>query len=200
MPPLTANMLDLTDKELTSLIVSGDNAAFRLLYDRYRDPIYGYALALTRSKEIAADIVQDVFLKVWMNRGALNPELSIKSFLFRCVKNQVLDQLKRAVHDEKFRRHLLNSSPEGIDSTGQIIFSRELERIQTAAISRLPGQRRLIFKMSRVEGMSHGEIADELGISPHTVKDQLVKATRFVRLYLKQHGEIASLMVYLTQL
>lgn len=130
-------------------------------------------------------------MKIWVKKDTLNPELSIKSYLYTTTRNYVFDYLRKAVHDQKFREYFLQIYTEDTGLMDDILYTRQLEVIKMNAIARLPAQRQLIFRMSKVQGCSNQEIADQLGISVNTVRDQLVKASRFVRHYLCQHADIS---------
>jgi RNA polymerase sigma-70 factor (family 1) len=187
-------MLDATDEILCKRIMERDQEAFRELYEKYRDPIYGYTLKLCGLPDVASDAVQEVFLKIWLKCEQLNPALSLRAYLFTSTRNYVFDYLKKAVHDKNFREHFLQLYTEDTGAMDDILYTRQLEVIKMNAISQLPAQRQRIFRMSKVQGLSNQEIADNLGISVNTVRDQLVKASRFVRHYLYQHADISIVM------
>lgn len=184
-------MLEATDEALCGLIRRGEAAAFNVLYDRYRHQIYGYVLNLCGSQDVALDAVQEVYMQIWLRAESMDPERSIKSYLFRSARNYVLDYLKKAVHQQSFRQHFMQAFEEGLASSEHALYSKQLETIKHNAVSRLPAQRQLIYTMSKVDGLSNKEIADSLGISINTVRDQLVKASRFVRVYLLRNADIA---------
>lgn len=185
---------DTTDEALCAMIRDGDQAAFSILYDRYRNQVYGYALKLCCSPEVALDAVQEVFMKIWVRHEALDPSRRLKAYLFRSARNYVFDYLKKAVHDEKFRKWFLHIYEEGLNLSEHQLYTKQLENLQMNAISCLPAQRQLIYKMSKMDGLSNQEIAGRLGISVNTVRDQLVKASRFVRGYLLRYADIAVLL------
>lgn len=194
-------MLEATDEALCGQIRLGDAAAFNVLYDRYRHQLYGYVLKLCGSQDVALDAVQEVFMHLWLRAEALDPARSIKSYLFRSARNFVLDYLKKAVHQQAFRQYFMHAFEEGTASSDHLLYSKQLETLKHNAVSRLPAQRQLIYTMSKVDGYSNKEIADRLGISINTVRDQLVKASRFVRVYLLRNADIAMLLaaVYAAQ-
>lgn len=187
-------MVHATDEELCLQIVESSQPAFRVLYERYNNAIFCYALKLCGSREMALDVVQEVFLKVWVKQKTLNPSLSIKAYLFKCARNLILDHLKKAVYDEQFRLNFLNSYEHDPAPVVNALYSKQLEEIRMDAIGQLPGQRQLIYKLSKVEGLTNQEIAVQLGLSINTVKDQLSKASRFIRQYLHQHADLALLL------
>ncbi len=184
-------MLEATDEALCGMIRRGEAAAFNVLYDRYRHQIYGYVLKLCGSQDVALDAVQEVYMQIWLRAESLDPERSVKSYLFRSARNYVLDYLKKAVHQQAFRQHFMHAFEEGLASSEHVLYTKQLETIKHNAVARLPAQRQLIYTMSKVDGLSNKEIADNLGISINTVRDQLVKASRFVRVYLLRNADIA---------
>lgn len=184
-------MPDIADEILCKKIIEQDEHAFRVLYEKYRDHIYGYTMKLCGLPEVASDAVQEVFMKIWVKKDTLNPELSVRSYLYTTTRNYVFDYLRKAVHDQKFREYFLQMYTEDTGVMDDILYTRQLEVIKMNAIAQLPAQRQLIFRMSKVQGCSNQEIADQLGISVNTVRDQLVKASRFVRHYLYQHADIS---------
>ncbi len=187
-------MLEATDEVLCGMIRKGDAAAFTVLYDRYRHQLYGYVINLCGSQDVAMDAVQEIYMQVWLRSENLDPARSIKSYLFRSARNYVLDYLKKAVHQQTFRQYFMDAFAEGTASSEHLLYTKQLESIRHNAVSRLPAQRQLIYNMSKVDGLSNREIADMLGISINTVRDQLVKATRFVRMYLLRNADIAVLL------
>ncbi len=195
-------MVEGTDKYLCEQILLGDEGSFRRLFEKYRDPVYGYAFSLTRSSAVAADAVQETFLKIWLRRDRLNPELSVGAYIYRSVRNYVFDHLKKTARDEQARLQLFGSGEPASPAADLHLLTKELNHIRHQAVESLPAQRQRIYKMSRVDGLSHQQIAAELGISVNTVKDQVTKATRHIREYLQKHAELellpASLAVLLT--
>jgi RNA polymerase sigma-70 factor (ECF subfamily) len=137
--------------------------------------------------DVAEEIVQEVFIKLWERREELEFNSSVKSYLFRAVHNTSLNYLRHLKVREEHRqyaeeRHQLLSMEysDGLEE-------KELENRIWDAIGRLPEQCARIFQMSRFEGLKYREIADKLGISPKTVEVQMGKALRRLREDLKDY-------------
>ncbi|WKN31499.1 RNA polymerase sigma-70 factor [Porifericola rhodea] len=180
-----------TDAQLILSISLGDHHAFRVLFDKYRDVLFGYSFKFTKSKELSEEALQEVFMKVWQNRESLNPNLSIKSYLFTSIKNYTYNTLRNAAYDHKLKEQIFYRYMHAYNNTEDLLEYQELQAFKDKAVESLPPRRKLIFQMSRVEGLSHEEIAVKLGISPHTVKDQMVKALKSIKKYLQVHTDIA---------
>jgi RNA polymerase sigma-70 factor (family 1) len=127
----------------------------------------------------ARDVVQDVFVVLYTNKGMLQINTSLRSYLFKCVYNSCLNNLKQqkvyALHHEHLKKNAAHI--DGHDA----ILKTELEEKIRIAVESLPDQCRKIFKMNRYQGMKNGEIATELGISVRTVETQISKALNILR-------------------
>jgi RNA polymerase sigma-70 factor (ECF subfamily) len=162
----------------------GNKLAFRSLYDTYHQDIYGFAISLLKSKSAAEEIVQEVFLKVWLHRENLNPELSFKSYIFTIARNLSLNALQKAANDNKLKEVVFNESQVAYDNADYDIREEQCDAIKDAAINELSPKRKTIFKLSREEGKSYDEISKELGISVQTVKNQMSKSLENLRVVL----------------
>ncbi|WP_343744020.1 RNA polymerase sigma-70 factor [Chitinophaga sp.] len=167
--------------ECISKIKDGDAIAFQELFYAYKDALFGYACKLCRSPEMAEEAVQEVFMKVWINRQQLDPSLSIRAYLHTAVRHCIFNILKKAALDANLRQSVFHHQPLAANTTEDAVYAADLQRVKSRVLDMLPPQRKLIFCLSRIEGLSHEEIALRLGISKNTVKDQIVKASRFLR-------------------
>lgn len=173
-----------------SKIKDGDATAFRELFYTYKDALFGYACKLSRSAELAEEAVQEVFMKVWIHRQQLDPAQSIQSYLYTATRHCIFNILKKAALDEKLKKAVFYQQPVFSNNTEEYLATSELQRVKKIVLDQLPPQRKLIFCLSRIEGLSHEEIALKLGISKNTVKDQIVKASRFLKHQLHTHHDI----------
>ena len=167
-----------------------DTTAFELLYHLLFSGMCQYASQLTKDRQVAEEVVQDVFLRIWNNRKDIySRDGSVKKYFFRLVHNQCFDVLrKNRTHKESFIQLLTSeawakiSEQYGFD---EFLIER-LEAVDTAAkiqqvVNRLPDQCREIFIKSRFENKSNEEIATEMKLSGHTVKTQIYRALQKIR-------------------
>jgi len=170
-----------TEKELVKKLREGDSFAFEVLFYKYRNKVKGFAVKLVPTQVDPEEIVQEVFVKLWLKKETVDPEKEFQSYLFSIAKNLVLDHLKSAVNrklyfvGEHFQQDLL------IDDIQEGALAEEkLQKLQTL-ISEIPKRRREIFRLSRFEGLSYKQIAERLNISENTVDSQIRNALAFLR-------------------
>lgn len=179
--------------ELLARIAEGDEKAFRILFDEYEGLFFSVVLKMTGSRSVAEEIVQDIFLHVWLNRKALTKIEHPDNYFFTAVYRKVYSYFKKMSLEHNVRNMLLSQSLHADNTTEQIVLSRESKRLIDEAIAKLPPQQQQVFRLSKLDGLSRDQIAEQLHISPHTVKNHLAEAIRFVRTYLK-HAAILYLL------
>lgn len=184
-------------KELVKKLKTGDESAFKAIYDQYVNKLYYFTLKLVKSSELAEEIVQAAFVKIWESRAQINPELSFEAYLFRISKNHTFNVLKRAAYERQYRDNLKTNSSFSSKCTEEQVNLNESLSIINKAIKLLPPKRQMIYKLSRIEGVDHDSIAAKLGISKNTVKVQIVKATKFVKNYYSQATDVALMLIVL---
>ena len=178
------------EKQIVKRLKQGDETAFRTLYDSYHPRLYSFSLKFVHDPEAAREIVQDVFLKIWSNRRTLNPQLSFPAYLFKIAKHENFKYLKNAARETSLKEELIRRAlPLQFLPEDQLIFT-EYQAMAEKAIQLLPPKRRLVFEMAQ-QGLTHDEIALELGISVHTVRAQLTHATQSVKDYFMRFAGVA---------
>lgn len=176
------------EKALLAQILQGDETAFRIVFDHYRDAIYSFALKVVQHEVIAEEIVQDVFVKIWMNRNGLSAVRNFADFLFIITRNHTLNCLRRLAKEKKHTIAATSELPTEAISAEATVLQRDYDRVLQQAIDRLPPQQKLVFTLSRLQGLSREEIAAQLNISTGTVKTHMKQATRSIRVYFKNYN------------
>ena len=189
------------DSLLQSQASQGDEEAFRTLFDRYHGRLFQYILKIIKSKEAAEEITMDVFLKLWLSRDMMTEIQNLDAFLFRVAYNKSIDFFRAASKNQQFTELLWEKIQitSEIDSDTSLIM-REYEAKLREAIDLLPPQRKKIFNLIREEGLTHAQIAEELGISKNTVANTIVEARQFIKAYLSKNLDLVVLMSALSQL
>ena len=170
-----------TEKELVKKLSEGDSFAFEVLFYKYRNKVKGFAVKLVPSQIDPEEIVQEVFVKVWLKKEAIDPGKDFQSYLFSIPKHLILDHLKSAVGrklyfvGEHFQQDLFDE-----DLSEHSLADDAEEKLQQL-IGEIPERRREIFCLSRFEGLSYKQIAERLNISENTVDSQIRNALAFLR-------------------
>lgn len=178
--------------------VNNERLDFKQFYLSYKDKVYKYAFLHFKDEEIAADLVQEVFSKIWNKWDCLDAEQNVRAYLYTVSRNLVFDELRKikvrldySLADKDGAKDIDNSNEESIAY-------KDLEKIYKEAISKLPKARLEVFLLSKEAFLNNQEIADQLGISINTVRDQLVKANKSVRQHILAHIKVSiALFIFL---
>ncbi|TXF85694.1 RNA polymerase sigma-70 factor [Neolewinella aurantiaca] len=173
-----------TDQELFTRLRLGEAAALDELFRRYYADLCRVAMRFVNNEQEAEDIIQELFVSIWEKRASQRKDLSaIGSYLRRAARNRSLNYLrdrKRIPVDDGE----VPTTIAALDKADDLLEQSELRGRIDAAIDALPERCRLVFVMSKIEEMSHKEIAGALDISPKTVENQMTRAYRFLREWL----------------
>lgn len=174
----SAEQIRIWIKEMARSDQEAFNSLFRALYPR----LVHFSFRYTRSKAVASDIVQDVFVMLWEKRREIDPEQSPKAYLYRSVRNRSLNYLRdhsgETIGLEPMSESRL-SLPADEDGPGEE--PEELVRLLNGWISDLPKRQREAFELSRFDGLDHEEIAGVMEVSSHTVNNHIVAALYTLR-------------------
>lgn len=182
--------LSNADKEhvLIDKIVGGDEQAFSVLFFKYLPVLHIFAAKFTKSEDAAEEIIQDSFLRLWLNRDKLAEVDNVKAYLYKYVSNECLSYLRKKLREERVVDTFMAKQQNSHNNTVETINLNEVTKIIAIAIEKLPDQRKNIYQLSRRDGKTIPEIAEILNISPNTVKNALVIALKSIRVHLDQHG------------
>ena len=173
-------------------LAGGNEMAFRQVFHYYTPRLIPFVFSIVKSDAVAEEIVQDVFLKLWSNRHDVAQKDDPSSWLFTIAANQSLSFLRRMSVERRYIDNVKVQIEQAWleNSTEDQLFLRENEALLKKAMDTLPPQQKLIFTLSRHEGLSHKEIADQLNISPNTVKNHIVTAVRTLREFIRKSSII----------
>lgn len=176
-------------------ISEGDEKSFRILFEEYKSRFYAVALKMTASNVIAEEMVQDIFIKIWQKREDLANIDNIEAYFFTMLYHQVFKYYKKLAIDRKVLK-IISESPLFHNITEETLLLRDSERLINEAVAKLPLQQQKVFRLSKQDGLSRQQIAEQLHLSPHTVRNHLADATRFIRTYLHKAAFIYMLLVF----
>ncbi|MFT3855865.1 MAG: RNA polymerase sigma-70 factor [Ilumatobacteraceae bacterium] len=175
------------EPEQLKLIARGDQAAFRSIFDHYRDLIYSIAYRVLKDNALAEDTVQEVFFKLWMHRKTLPDIHNFRAYINTVTRNYLYTSLKRLALAENYLRKVegdINKSPE---TSIPLVEFEELNAQVHKIVRLLPPQQRKVFQLGKEEGLKYEEIASHLNISKETVKTHMSEALKSIKRQLIQY-------------
>lgn len=170
--------------------------AYNQLFESSYSSLCNYAYAIVQDYDEAEDIVQGVFVNFWNNENKDAIEAKVKQYLVRSVKFKCIDYQRKQIVKRKHEKetlHLTNHWEVEEDHAENTLLKDSL----MLAITELPEKTRAVFMMSKLDGLSYKEIADELEISPKTVENQMGRAFRHLREKLANYKELLALFILL---
>lgn len=165
--------------KLIQKISKGDEKAFEQLFYSHASALIRFTWRFVRNTQIAENIVQDVFVKIWHHRSRLDPYLNIKAYLYRAVKNQALQHLRHLKIEN--RQDDVPDFESPARSPEDTLRDKEIAAAVDQAIAELPPHRRLIFTLSKYDHFTYAQIAEIQNISIKTVETQMGRALKFMR-------------------
>lgn len=187
------------EKTLLVRLKQGDEQAFTILYHKYRGTLYNSIYKMVKLKDQSADLLTELFIKVWQRRVYIDPELSFKAFIYRIAQNMVYDYFRQAARDRSLQTQLATSMVSAPDYTpvDDAIQYKECQSMIDEALSHLPKQCRQVFVMCKIEGKSYEEVASILSISKATVNNHITKANRMLRVFIEQQDYFPFVLISL---
>lgn len=183
-------------KHFFKSISSKDEKEFRNLFNSYRGKVYGYALKILKSEAEAEDVLQDVFLNLWLH-GGLGELENFEGYLKVTTRNHVFKVLRRQNLQFATDSLLKIDWTEGHNETEESLLLNDSQIILNQAIDQLPPRQKLVYNLCKTEGLKYEAVAKVLAISPLTVKTHMQNSLRFVRNYLIKHTDVAVTLLFL---
>lgn len=187
------------EEKLLIRIAEGDEQAFSVLFYKYLPLLHPFVTRIVKSAYVTEEVIQNTFIRVWLNREKLEGVSNVRSWLYKYASNECLNHLRSLQQKGKVLAGFSETMTEPTHdfSTPDLVRIHEINELINRAVNKLPAQRRRIYMLSRRDGKSIPEIAIELGISPNTVKNTLVISLKSIREYLSKHGYTFSFLFLL---
>jgi len=173
---------------LLTRISEGDQRAFTTIFDHYQKYVFGFGLKLTYSEDLAEEIVQDIFLKIWYGRDKLGTIESFGAYLNRLVRNHAFNLLRQAASHAKANKRIGEGLSELDNSTQRNLDFRDTARLLDEAIELLPLQQKKVYILCQQQGLKYEEAARELNLSPDTIHYHMKLALNAVREHFKKNA------------
>jgi RNA polymerase sigma-70 factor (family 1) len=177
----------LKDCELLELVrEKEDSAAFREIYIRYWKEIFTLAYKKVRSKELAEELTQNIFVSLWERRTGHGVQ-HLKSWLLGALKFSIINQYKSQMVHEKYVSYSSSHSSELSDATVQQIFLKDLSEAVELGVTLLPKKTQKVFKLSRMENRTVKEISQTMNISEKAVEYHITQSLKVMKVHLKEY-------------
>lgn len=184
----------LNDLFILRKIKEGDVKAFEGLFRQYYSPLYLYAFSITGRKDISDEIVQELFYILWKEKESIQIYRSVKSYLYKAVRNQSLQYHEHMNVQNRHREKVLNNKNESEDNAPHTpqeeLEYKELEDVVNNTLKKLPERRLKIFRMHRMEGKKYKEIAELLSVSIKTVEAEMTKTYSQLRHEIEKYKQV----------
>lgn len=168
-----------------------DKSAVDKLFNYYYPRLYHFSKSILKIETEIDDILQEVFVKIWLNRHKISNAETFNSYIFTIAKNEVLNLIRSNVRNQTFREELFRQSvAEEYQLQNQLEFN-EIKNGIDKIVASLPEKRQQVFNLSRNEGLSNKEIAQQLNISEKTIEDHITHAIKHIKIHLKEMGIIS---------
>lgn len=172
-----------TEENLVLQQLAQDNLkAFDCIYLRYSDLLLAQTIRLVKNQLVAEDIIQEIFIRLWERRTSFAGYSSISGWLFLSAFNASMNYLKRQVNES--RRHIAFEQEKAAADPHEFALAEARYLLMEKAINQLPPQRKQVFTLCKLDGLSYDEAAEKLSISKNTVKDHIKKAHESIRHFI----------------
>jgi RNA polymerase sigma-70 factor (family 1) len=177
------------EKHLLKKISEGDSVAFKHLFNRYYGLIYSASFRYLKVHELAEDMVQSSFLKIWEKRDSLSHIERFDHYLFRIAHNEMADHFRKNSMRDKHTERIRELFEEETGSPEELLISKQKRALIADVIGNLPPQQQTAYKLSRDEGLSYLEIAERMQLSVNTIKVHISQALKTLKIFFAQHKE-----------
>ena len=182
---------------LLQQMAEGDEIAFARLFEKYRDKLFAYMIKHVKSKEVAEEMVTDIFMKLWIGREFALQIKDLGAFLHKVGFYKAMDFLRTASRHTRLLQVYIDRQ-ETLPEKGadDLLIDAEFKALLYEAVNQLPPQRKRIYLMSRENGLTHDQIAEALHLSRSTVNNAMVASNHSIVQFLQKHAMDKAVFVF----
>ena len=186
---------DELQQKLLNQLSRGEEPAFNALYKAYSRPLFLRVVNMIKSEDDAQEIIQELFIKLWQNRETINSIKSFQAYVYTIANNLVYNYFRKISYDQSLiDKLLLNAASHYLDGQ-ELLENKESAEIFQKAINQLSPQCKKVFQLCKIEGKSHKEVAQLMGISMPTVNSHMTNAVKSIREYILKNQDIAIVLI-----
>jgi len=188
--------LGLSEKEF-QLFKTGDHSSFQRVFNLFHKQVFSYLFAFTKSKEDTEELVQESFVSLFTNRNNILHKEGIYPYLFVIAKRMLISDFRKKIVRSKYQSHLSLTWNEQTLETQELLDEKDLCLTLERLMETLPIKEQEVFRLSKLQGLSYQEIAEQSGTSKNTVKNQLISASKKIKWKLKKAYYIPIIFFFL---
>jgi len=177
-------ILELREKKLLNALTANSEEAFTKIYHIYFSRLYSRIMFMVKDEELADELVQELFLRLWLKREKIDPSQSIQAYLYRIAQNLVYDHFRKVASDRRMIQELSNHTSELYWHSDVLIEEKEQSDILCCAIESLSPQRKKTFVFCKLEGYSYQKASEVLGISQATINTHITHSFRLLKSFV----------------
>ena len=180
--------MSIDEKTLIRNVKNSKKSSFQKLFFQFHDQLFRFVIYRVQDTDIAKDIIQETFLRIWEKRRSLQPEKSFFSLLARISTNLCYDHFRYTEVRLRNRDRIPEYGKSHFDNPEEVVQAQAIEKIIRKLVNeKLPQKCRIIFILSRIEGLSNQEISLKLGLSIRTVENQIYRALKILKKHMKKY-------------
>ena len=180
--------MPIDEKTLIRDVKNSKKSSFQKLFYQFHDQLFRFVVYRVQDADIAKDITQETFLRIWNKRESLQPEKSFFSLLARISTNLCYDHFRYSEVRLKNKDRIPQYGKSHFDNPEEVVQAQAIEKIiRTLVNEKLPQKCRIIFVLSRIEGFSNQEISIKLGLSIRTVENQIYRALKILKKHMQKY-------------
>ena len=180
--------MSIDEKKLIRNVKNSKKSSFQKLFFQFHDQLFRFVVYRVQDTDIAKDITQETFLRVWEKRESLQPEKSFFSLLARISTNLCYDHFRYNEVRLRNRDRIPEYGKSHFDNPEEVVQAQAIEKIIRKLVNeKLPQKCRIIFILSRIEGLSNQEISLKLGLSIRTVENQIYRALKILKKHMQKY-------------
>jgi RNA polymerase sigma-70 factor (ECF subfamily) len=191
------DFIKYSDEELIQEIKADNMFAFDVLYKKYCKKVYKFGYSILKSPEESENLMQDVFLNLWVNRHQIQKDSSVKSYVFTITYNSAISVIRKKAKESQFVEYLKSLQEISEEPVNVRLEYTELANTLDGIINALPPRQKEVYLLQRVEGLKYSEIAERLNISVNTIENHMSRALKTIREKLGNYSLPALLFCYL---
>jgi RNA polymerase sigma-70 factor (family 1) len=180
-----------SDISLVQRLKENDKPAFELIFNKFSKKLYYFTLSYVHSQAETEEIIQNVFVVLWENRELLSEAFPIQNYMYKVTINHIYNYFKHRLVRQRYVENVISEGTEEDQEAMQYILSNDLEEVVYKIVEELPLRQQVIFRLSRLEGLCHAEISEQLGISVRSVENHIYRALKHIREKLNKESILA---------